>query len=112
MKKKFLVVLAGILACSTSSWGSGYVISSHSLRSFGLASAYIADTDAADSAYFNPANMVWLGEAAMIDAGASYIMNTKTKFDGTVKGIPASAESEDETAILPFVHFVSPKLGN
>ena len=112
MKLQLLVVLSCILACSTNGWGSGYMISAHSVRSFGLASSYVANTDSADSAYFNPANMVWLDDATMIDAGVSYIMNKRTTFDGTVQDVPASAESEDEKAFLPFIHYVSPKAGN
>lgn len=111
LKLFLLTFVAGILACSASSWGSGYLISSHSVRSFGLASAYVANTDSVDSAYFNPANMVWLNEAAKVDVGATYIKRPGITFDGTVYGIPAPAESKDEKEVLPFLHFVSPKYG-
>ena len=112
MKRPFFPILVYILfACTASSWGSGYVISAHSVNSYGLTSAYVANSEAADSAYFNPANMVWLGEEAMIDAGATYIQVAETKFDGTVGGIPASANSNEESSILPFIHFVSPEIG-
>lgn len=113
MKHMLSVIAAGIiLACSTVSWGAGYVISAHSVRSYALNNAYVANTDAADSAYFNPANMVWLNDEAMVDVGATYIHSNNTKFDGSVWGISASANSKTEDSFLPFVHFVSPKVGD
>lgn len=110
--KSLSFVTAAVLACSAASWGSGYAISAHSVRSYALNNAYVAYTDSADSAYFNPANMVWLDNGAMIDVGGTYINNTETKFNGSAWGIPASASSESENAFLPFIHLVSPKIEN
>lgn len=115
MKKKHLlsaITVVIIIACSAVSWGAGYVISAHSVRSYALNNAYVAFTDAADSAYFNPANMVWLEDGVMIDLGATYAHNTSVEFDGTVLGVPSSAGAKSEDSILPFVHLVSPKVGD
>jgi len=101
-----------MFAYSTVCWGAGYIIGAHSLRSYALNSAYVAYTDSVDSAYFNPANMVWLNDEAMIDVGATYVRSNKTKFDGSVWGIPASADSKAEDTVLPFMHFVSPRVGD
>jgi len=107
--KNLSLIAAVVLVSSVASWGNGYAITAQSVRSYALNNSYIAYTDGADTAYFNPANMVWLDEGSKMELGASYINSTDTKFVGTVGGMVASANSKADKTALPFIHYVSPK---
>jgi long-chain fatty acid transport protein len=90
----------------------GYKIPETSTNSVALGGANIAHVSSADAAYDNPANMIFMTDENHMEADLMYIGLSATKFDGTVSGTgPYDLKSEQQTFIIPSLHYVSPKLG-
>ncbi|MDF1884170.1 outer membrane protein transport protein, partial [Sulfurimonas sp. SAG-AH-194-C21] len=107
--KKILMIS---LVASSMLLASGYKIPETSTNSVALSGANIAHTKSADAAYDNPANMIFMDDKNQLEVDLMYIGLSATKFDGTVGGTgPYSLTSEEQTFIIPSVHYVSPKLG-
>ncbi len=96
--------------CAATAQASAYKIPEQSTRSMALSAAYVAGADSADASYFNPANMSWIEGNALLEAGLTYIHLPKVEYRGTVAGTPADADSKTEDFLLPYFHYVSPKV--
>ncbi|MCF6245119.1 MAG: outer membrane protein transport protein [Sulfurovum sp.] len=81
----------------------GYKIPQQSLNSMALSAAYIAETKGADTAYYNPANMVFMDEKQYVEGAATLIRAPKITYSLGA----ASGESEAETSVIPAFHYVS-----
>lgn len=86
----------------------GYKIPQQSLNSMALGAAYIAHTQGADTAYYNPANMVFMDEKQYVDAAVTLIHAPKITYSAGA----ASGESEAETSFIPALHYVSSPIGD
>jgi long-chain fatty acid transport protein len=102
-----------ILLLSTLTGGmlfaGAYKLPEQSLNSMALGAAYVAHTTQADAAYFNPANMAFMGERQYVDGALTLIhlpSNTYTLI------APYSGESEVENIVAPTMHYVSAPIGN
>ncbi|MDQ7042863.1 MAG: outer membrane protein transport protein, partial [Sulfurimonas sp.] len=105
-------ILMTSLVASSMLLAGGYKIPETSTNSVALGGANIAHTSSADAAYDNPANMIFMDDRNELEVDLMYIGLSATKFDGTVKTSPQrSLTSEEQTFIIPSVHYVSPKLG-
>jgi len=89
---------------------SAYKIPEQSTRSMALSAAYVAGADSADASYFNPANMSWMSDHAQMEAGLTYIHLPSVAYRGSVADVPADDDSKTEDFLLPYVHYVSPKV--
>ncbi len=107
---KTVSVAALSLVCAVSLQAAAYKIPEQSTRSMALGAAYVAGADSADASYFNPANMSWVEGNALLEAGLTYIHLPRVEFRGTVAGTPADADSKTEDFLLPYFHYVSPKV--
>jgi len=87
----------------------GYKLPEQSLNSMGLAAAYVAHTMGADAAYYNPANMSFMGDKNYIDGGV-----TLARLPSNVYTLipPISGESEVENLLIPNLHYVAPAIGD
>lgn len=85
-----------LLSLTTSSLllAGGYKIPEQSLNSMALGGAYVAHTTGADTAYFNPANMAFLSENQMMEAGLTLAHLPSNTF----QGVQAFSETELYTA--------------
>ncbi|HIJ78140.1 MAG: outer membrane protein transport protein [Desulfobulbaceae bacterium] len=112
MKKKITVItLATIIAATGTAFGSGYRIPEQSMNSVALSGAYVANTQGADTSYFNPANMGWLADGWHSEANLGYIH--LTSIDYADNDTPAkNGSSKKEDFLLPQLHLVSPAFGN
>jgi len=105
------VTLLSLVTC-TSLMAGAYSIPENSVNSVALSAAYVANTSGADTAYFNPANMMYEEDKHQLEVAVSYIGLSSTNFQGTVKGSgPYNIDSETEGFVVPSLHYVSPKLG-
>ncbi len=86
----------------------GYKIPQQSLNSMALGGAYVAHTNGADTAYFNPANMAFMGESHYVEGVATLISAPQITY--TLGS--ASGNSEAETSIIPALHYVSAPIGD
>ncbi len=93
-------------------FAAGYRIPEQSLDAVALSGATVANAHGPSAGYNNPANMVWEAGEAAVEGNLSVIVLPGIRFRGTVKGNPANAESKSETAYLPNLHYISPKMGN
>jgi long-chain fatty acid transport protein len=99
-------------AAATAAFGQGYKIPEQSLNATALSGAYVSHSNAADAAYYNPANMAFMGEEKHFELNLMYIHLTPVKYEGTFMGLPADNESKREHFVLPQLYLVSEPLGN
>lgn len=90
---------------------SGYKIPEQSLNSFALSAAYAAGAYGADTAYFNPANMVFEENDASFELSITNVMLPESDYSGTVTAggttYPATADSESESPYIPNIHYTA-----
>jgi len=112
MKKPLLVSVVA----ATSLMASGYKIPEQSLNSTALAGAYVSNTSAADAAYYNPANMAFMGEDKSLELNLMYAHLNPVEFSGqvaTTTGLtpPHTAESASEDFVIPQIYIVGATIG-
>ena len=107
MMKK--TILLSITASSLVMAGA-YKVPEQSLNSMALGAAYVAHTQGADTAYFNPANMAFMEDKQFMEAGVTLAHLPRNEFQGDVAG--TSGKSEIENLVLPNLHYVSKALGD
>jgi long-chain fatty acid transport protein len=108
------------LSIITSSFvlAGAYKVPEQSLNSMALGGAYVAHTDGADTAYFNPANMAFLkDDKQFMEIGLTWVHLSSNRFDGqqafsATEAYPASGGSKCEDLQLPYMHYVSKTLSN
>jgi len=105
MKK---IVLMSLVASSVV-LASGYKIPETSTSSVALSGANIAHVKSADAAYDNPANMIFMSDNNHMEADLMYIGTSATNFKSRDGSIDINAE--EQTFLVPSLHYVSPKLG-
>jgi long-chain fatty acid transport protein len=108
------MIMKKIIALSivTSSFvlAGAYKIPEQSVNSMALGAAYVAHTDGADTAYFNPANMAFMEDKQFAEVGLTWAHLPRNIFEGTVEA--TSGKSEIENLQLPFLHYVAKPIGN
>ncbi len=97
------VITSGLLVAG------GYKIPEQSLNSMALGAAYVAHTTHADTAYFNPANMAFMGEKQYIDGAITLAHLPPNVY---TLGGAYSGESETENILIPNGHYVAAPMGN
>jgi len=113
MKK---TILLSITASSFLMAGA-YKVPEQSVNSMALGAAYVAHTDGADTAYFNPANMAFMEDKQFAEVGLTWAHLPRNEFEGhqaysATEVHPASNQSEIENLQLPFIHYVSRPMGD
>jgi len=86
-----------------------YKLPEQSLNSMALGAAYVAHTTQADTAYFNPANMAFLGDKQYIDGALTLIHLPENTYSLMP---PYSGHSEEENIVAPTMHYVAAPMGN
>jgi long-chain fatty acid transport protein len=89
-----------------------YKVPEQSLNSMALGAAYVAHTEGADTAYFNPANMAFMEDAQFAEIGLTWAHLPRNEYDGiqaysSTEIYPANNQSEIENLQLPFMHYVA-----
>lgn len=98
--------LALSLVASISLYAAGYKIPEQSLNATALSAAYIANSNGADTAYYNPANMVFNANENELDFALMYISLPKVDFNAL--NVNNSGDSKEESFILPSLHYIFP----
>jgi len=107
------------LSIITSSFliAGAYKVPEQSINSIALGATYVAHTNGADSAYFNPANMAFEeSDKQLMEAGLTLVHLPENKFNGyqafsATEVYSANGESEVENLGLPYLHYVSNPMG-
>jgi long-chain fatty acid transport protein len=84
-------------------FAGGYKIPETSLNSVALSAANVAHSNSADAAYYNPANMVFMKNEAVMEANLMYIGLSDVNY----KSATADIDSKRENFIVPSFHYVS-----
>lgn len=105
------------MMASTFLLAAGYKVPEQSINSMGLGAAYIAHTEGADTAYFNPANMAFMEDKQFFEAGLTWAHLPRNKFVGqqaysATEVYSANNQSEIENLQLPFMHYVANRMDN
>jgi len=106
------------LMATTGMLAGGYKVPEQSLNSMALGAAYVAHTQGADTAYFNPANMAFIEDShQFMEAGITLANLPSNTYHGVqafsaTEAYPANGESEEENLFLPYLHYVSQPLSN
>ena len=87
----------------------GYKIPEQSLNSMALGAAYVAHTTGADTSYFNPANMVFMGDKQYVEGAITLAHLPSNVY---MLGGPYSGESGTENILIPNFHYVSAPIGD
>ena len=87
----------------------GYKLPEQSVNSMGLAAAYVAHTMGADTAYYNPANMSFMGDKNFVEGGLTLVHLPSNVY---TLGGPFSGESKVENILVPNIHYVAPAIGD
>jgi len=103
-----------ILSVITSSLvlAGAYKVPEQSVNSMALGAAYVAHTDGADTAYFNPANMAFMENKQFAEVGLTWAHLPRNEFEGMqaysrTDVHVANNKSEIENLQLPSMHYVS-----
>jgi long-chain fatty acid transport protein len=80
-----------------------------SFASLSLSGANFAGAQGADTAYYNPAKMLFLDSGTHWETGVLYIRLPEVGFKGTITGVPKDIKSWEETFYIPFFHYVDKK---
>ena len=112
MQRKLIpVVMLTTTLISSSAIASGYRIPEQSLNSTALSSAYVANAFNTDAAYYNPANMSWMGQGYSFEGGFTYIHLPSVTYTDN-RSPTLNGESEGEHFIIPNFYMVSPDYNN
>lgn len=111
MKKKIALLTALGIASAASASASGYRIPEQSINSVALSNAYIAHTEGADTAYYNPANMGWQEDRWQLEASVSYINLPHIDYNDA-NNSALDGSSKTENLFVPMFHLVSPERNN
>jgi long-chain fatty acid transport protein len=97
MKHKILKTLSLTLLSSSLLLASGWRIPEQSPRSVALSGAYIANSNGADSSYYNPANMVFNENKLQLESAGMYVHLTSIDYtDNRLATYSGSSKEEDK----------------
>jgi len=89
-------------------FGAGYQNPNNSLNSSALSTANIANAHGADSAYYNPANMINNSSKQELEVALTYISLSPINYRSTDGNY--NIHSKEFSAFIPSMHYVSNKL--
>jgi len=101
MKKIVLLSSAAISVLTA----AAYKLPEQSVNSMALSAAYVAHTTQADTAYFNPANMAFMGEKQYADGAVTLINLPSIEYYNIAK-------TKEENIVIPSLHYVSAPMGD
>lgn len=112
MLRKIIVLSFVLVLVSYSEiFASGYRVPEQSLNSSALSSAYVANANGPDAAYFNPANMAWTTGGWEVESSLTLIYLPSIKYADS--GDPArNGGSEEEFFAIPTFFALSPDYNN
>lgn len=96
------------LILSSALFGAGYQVPNNSVNSAALATAYVANANGADAAYYNPANMVYNGDNHEIEGSLTYVSLSSINYKSTSGTYDIN--SKKHTTLIPSLNYASNKL--
>ena len=113
---RFSVLLS---VAAAAAMAGGYELPESSINATALSAAYVAASHGADAAYYNPAAMVYNEDAGLLEVDTTYIGLSKVNYKGNYTSPfthatsgPYNIHSQQESFLVPTLHYSSKKLGN
>ena len=113
---RFSVLLS---VAAAAAMAGGYKLPESSINATALRAAYVAASHGADAAYYNPAAMVYNEDAGLLEVDTTYIGLSKVNYKGNYTSPfthatsgPYNIHSQQESFLVPTLHYSSKKLGN
>lgn len=103
-------IIYSSVVLSTILFGAAYKIPEQSVNSMALGAAYVAHTSGADSAYFNPAAMSFMGDKQYVEGGLTLAHLPSIKYTSSVSST-YDGKSKVENIAIPNFHYVSNPYG-
>ena len=107
LRKIVVISLVVMFCCSSEIFASGYRIPEQSLNSSALSSAYVANANGPDAAYFNPANMSWAADGWEVEGGLSFIYLPSIKYEDN-RSSTLNGGTKEEFFVIPNFFVTSP----
>ena len=111
MKNLLKITTLSLITATVLSAG-GYKIPEVSTNGVALSAANIAHFSGADTAYYNPANMVFMPDEHNVELDLIYIDLDATNFKGSGTQVGDNINAESEQFLIPSTNYVSPKIGD
>ena len=89
---------------------AGYKIPEQSLNSMALGAAYVAHTEGADTAYYNPAGMAFMEDGHFVEGGVTLAHLPQIAYSSPIPAL--SGHSETENMVIPYGHYVGRAIGD
>ncbi len=118
--RKIIISMISFSSMLSISYGAAYKIPEQSQYSLGTAAAYFSSADRADTAYYNPANLVFIKNKKIVlsEVGFRYIYLPRISFTGkaldpvTRSFAISDAKTKKEYFLVPYIHLVLPSDSN
>lgn len=107
MKNKLLKITVLSVATSSMLMASGWRIPEQSIAATALSGAYIANSNGADSSYYNPANMSFNEDNHLIESSFTYINLPSIKYTDSSGSPLLNGKSKVEDFYVPTLFFSS-----
>ena len=107
--KRTVQAIALSAAAATAVTAGAYKIPEQSLNAMALGAAYVAHTTGADTNYYNPANMSFMGEKSYVEGAVTLAHLPAIKYTLVA---PYSGETKTENIMIPHLHYVSKPMGD
>ncbi|MEA1915762.1 MAG: outer membrane protein transport protein [Campylobacterota bacterium] len=104
MKNIKKIFILSNLGFSVLTYAAGYQIPNHSINANALATAYVANAKGADSAYYNPANMVHNDSNNALEISLNYVTLDTIAYDSLDHAIHIA--SQKNATAIPSLHYV------
>lgn len=109
--RKTLLLATALTLVAGPAFAQGYRIPEQSINAVALSNAYVANTNGADTSYYNPARMSWLDNKWQSEFSLTYINLPSIEYtDNAVAS--RNSGSRDENFLVPALHLVSPEYNN
>ena len=96
-------IVSLILLFTSLLFGAGYQIPNNSINSYALATANVANANGADTAYYNPANMVYNENQHKIECSLTFVSLSAVNYQST-SGPAYDINSKDQQVLIPSLH--------
>ena len=106
---KMIKITAVTILFSAAVNAGGYKIPEQSLNGMALGAAYVAHTEGADTAYYNPAGMAFMEDNHYVDGGLTLAHLPSIEYSLQP---PLSGKSKTENIAIPYGHYVGKAIGD
>jgi len=111
LRKIIVLLLVLILGSYSELFASGYRVPEQSLNASALSSAYVANANGPDAAYYNPANMAWMPGSWEVEYDLTLLYLPSIKYADN-RSVTFNGGTQEEYFAIPTFFALSPDYNN